>query len=123
MTEAIPEQVTPLLGWELRMQEVAPGQKVIVVNCHTVIGAVRFYLRPEDIRRWCDDLLMAARKAQEPSLLRPVTGLLSPNGLPLSTANGSVMPPDETIHPSGGYFPDPADNSDADHDNDNEQEQ
>lgn len=105
-----PEQVTPLLGWELGLQENAPGQKVIIVNCHLVTGTTRFYLRPEDVRRWCDDLLLATRKALEPQLLKPVSGLLSPAGLPIS-----VMPPEETIHPSGGYFPDPA--------NDHEQEQ
>lgn len=121
MSAPIPQQVTPLLGWELGTQESSPGKSVVVVNCHTVVGPLRFYVMTEDLRRWCADMLNIADEAEKPQLLRPITGLLGPNGMPMMPGTASNPPlgppaeqlPDEdhqgTLHPNGGYIDEPAD--------------
>lgn len=94
-------QITPLLAWELGFQPGPTGQPVIVVNAHTVVGAIRFYLDVPSTESIIDSLQQALAKCQEPQLLLPARVLMGPNGQPIAFPASMPAPgPGEPVGPA-----------------------
>lgn len=84
------QQLMPLLGWELGMQQAPSGEMVIIVVANTVVGPIQFYVRAEDAEKMAEGLTIAIAKVREPQLLRPTSMLMGPDGQPLVMPSGPV---------------------------------
>lgn len=87
---------TPLLGWELGSAPTDQGGAAIIVTLHTAVGPIRFFVVPSDAKGLAAALEEAASRLQAPQILRPMPGLMGPDGRPLQLPNGVSQAVPET---------------------------
>lgn len=93
MSAPQPQTLTPLLGWGLGGTQTDQGQPAVVVTLQTVVGPIQFFAVVQDIKALAAALESAATQVSQPQLLRPVPGLMGPDGRPLTFgANGASEP-------------------------------
>lgn len=89
----MPQALTPLLGWEMGGTQTDQGQPAVVITLHTVVGPIRVFVIAQDAKALAASIEDAASQVQQPQLIRPVPGLMGPNGRPLTFGNNGASEP------------------------------
>lgn len=59
------------------------GQKMVVIDLHTVVGMQRFFLNTDEALDIAAKLAECANAAKAPAILQPVRTLMGPDGRPI----------------------------------------
>lgn len=84
MTEApqSPATITPT-QWVYGHAATPDGQKLVVIDLHTVVGMMRFFMSADEALDTAAKLAECAEQAKVPAILQPVRHLMGPDGRPI----------------------------------------
>lgn len=95
MTNAAPPSpatITPT-QWMFGHAITPDGQKMIVLDLHTVVGMFRFFMSPDEGLDTAAKLAECSNAAKAPVILQPVRHLMGPDGRPIFIGTPAAEPP------------------------------